>query len=468
MQNGQRVLLVEDSAPLAALYKQYLKDFPVTLEHVENGRDAISSIKANTPHVILLDLKLPDMHGEEILQWLRSESIPSSVIITTSHGSVDVAVGLMQNGADDFLEKPVSASRLQASLKNHLDRTRLKNLVDDYQTTFERVTYQGFIGSSLPMQAVYRIIDAAAPSTATVFISGESGTGKEVCAEAIHRQSPRKDMPFIAINCGAIPKDLMESEIFGHVKGAFTGAVSERKGAALLADKGTLFLDEICEMDLELQKKLLRFIQTGRFQRVGASSEDKVDIRFVCATNRDPLEEVQAGRFREDLYYRLHVVPINLPPLRERGNDIIDIAHKFLTKYSSEEGKSFSEFDPSVEVILRHYGWPGNVRQLQNVIRNIVVLHNDDSVKRQHLPPPLDTALGDAEISQLVTKPNSEEDSADNIPKTIRPMAEIEREKMEEAIAFCDGNVLKAAVLLEVSPSTLYRKKQSWESGEQV
>jgi len=305
---------------------------------------------------------------------------------------------------------------------------------------------------------------AAAPSKATVFITGESGTGKEVCAEAIHAQGTRAEHPFIALNCAAIPHDLMESEIFGHIKGAFTGASAERKGAASLANGGTLFLDEIGEMDLDLQTKLLRFIQTGSFQKVGGSNLEKVDVRFICATNRDPLEDIAAGRFREDLYYRLHVVPLHLPPLRERGDDIIEIAQHFLITYAQEEGKGFTTFTPEVEVILRRYNWPGNVRQLQNVIRNIVVLHDEKSVTLAHLPAPLNTSLNKLEISHLA-QPLQQTETIDNLKHTpIKPLASVERDVIERAIKICDGNIPKAAALLEVSPSTIYRKKQGWES----
>ncbi|MCP3870946.1 MAG: sigma-54-dependent Fis family transcriptional regulator [Gammaproteobacteria bacterium] len=466
MSDKPSVLLVEDAAPLATVYQQYLKDELIELTHVDTGSAAKASIAAKTPELVLLDLKLPDIEGQEILRWLRQEEIPTSVIVLTAHSSIDIAVDVMRIGAEDFLEKPVSASRLKTTVRNVLEKTRLKYLVEDIQSTFEREHYHGFIGSSLPMQAVYRIIDAAAPSKASVFITGESGTGKEVCAEAIHKQGKRIKEPFIALNCGAIPHDLMESEIFGHVKGAFTGASTDRKGAASLADGGTLFLDEIGEMDMDLQTKLLRFVQTGSFQKVGSSKVEIVDVRFICATNRNPLEAVAAGRLREDLYYRLHVVPLHLPPLRERGDDVLEIARHFLTIYAEEEGKGFRDFSPEVEVILCRYNWPGNVRQLQNVIRNIVVLHDDRSVLQAHLPPPLNTSLNEQDISELV-KPQQQSGSS-NIPGnhigTIRPLARVERETIEQAIEICGGNIPKAAALLEVSPSTIYRKKQTWES----
>ncbi|WP_281544889.1 sigma-54 dependent transcriptional regulator [Grimontia sp. SpTr1] len=477
MKSTYRVLIIEDSLPLANLYKQYLANESVELACVETGQAALDYLQECTPHLILLDLKLPDMPGEEILQWIKKQGIPSSVIIVTSHGTLNTAVDLMRQGAVDFLEKPVSAERLKTTIKNQLEHARLQGLVEDLQSSFERQTYHGFIGASLPMQNVYRIIDSAAPSKATVFITGESGTGKEVCAEAIHNQSPRADEPFVALNCGAIPHDLMESEIFGHIKGAFTGASSDRKGAAAQANGGTLFLDEICEMDLELQKKLLRFIQTGRYQKVGASKEESVDIRFLCATNRDPMKEVAEGRFREDLYYRLHVVPLAMPPLRERGDDILSIATSFLVSYAEEEGKLFSRFSPEAEVVLRHYPWPGNVRQLQNVVRNVVVLHDGEAVTIKQLPPPLNETLSDQEIRSITKtmKPiepvkaefiedRSDEDAAPD--SDIRPLSEIEREAIQKTIAYCDGNVLKAAVLLQISPSTLYRKKQAWETDE--
>lgn len=464
MNDKPTLLLIEDSPPEAMIFKQYLKDEMIELTHVTTGEEAKNHISSKLPDLILLDLQLPDMTGQEILHWMNEEGFESSVIVVTGHSSVDVAVEVMQKGAEDFLEKPVNANRLQTTIRNQLERNRLQNIVDDFKIKFDRKNYHGFIGSSLPMQAVYRIIDAAAPSKATVFITGESGTGKEVCAEAIHKQGERAKKPFVALNCAAIPHDLMESEIFGHIKGAFTGASSDRSGAASQADGGTLFLDEIGEMSMDLQTKLLRFIQTSSFQKVGGSKVEKVDIRFICATNRDPLESVAEGKFREDLYYRLHVVPLHLPPLRERGDDILEVAKNFLLTYAREEGKSFVEFSPEVEVILRSYSWPGNVRQLQNVIRNIVVLHEDKAVNQTHLPAPLNTSLNELEISQLV-QPLQQTESRSTVFSDIIPLADVEKETIERAIELCDGNIPKAAALLDVSPSTIYRKKQGWVSG---
>lgn len=462
MSEAPHVLLVEDSAPQARLFTEYLASESIQTNLATTASQARAAIEKRPPDLILLDLKLPDEDGLEVLKWIREQKFPSAVIIITGHGSVDVAVEVMRHGAEDFLEKPFTADRLRTSVRNLIEKRQLQNLVDDYQSSFERNSYHDFIGSSLPMQAVYRIIDAAAPSKASVFITGESGTGKEVCAAAIHNQSNRVDKPFVALNCGAIPRDLMESEIFGHKKGAFTGAATERQGAASKADGGTLFLDEIGEMDMDLQTKLLRFIQTGRFNKVGSNTEIQVDVRFISATNRDPLEAVAEGRLREDLYYRLHVVPIQMPALCERGVDIMAIANSFLLSYAEEENKSFTSFSPEVEVILRRYNWPGNVRQLQNVIRNIVVLHNNEQVQASHLPPPLDQALGGQELSQL-TQDQQQANDQPGTEQGIRPLATVERETIERAIELCDGNIPKAAGLLDVSPSTIYRKKQAWE-----
>ncbi|MEK9671325.1 MAG: sigma-54 dependent transcriptional regulator [Rhodospirillaceae bacterium] len=296
-----------------------------------------------------------------------------------------------------------------------------------------------------------------------MFITGQSGSGKEVCAEAIHRQSPRAGQPYIALDCGAIPRELMESEIFGHVKGAFTGAHANRDGAATLADGGTLFLDEICEMDAALQVKMLRFIQTGGFQKVGSPKVENVDVRFICATNKDPWAEVEKGNFREDLYYRLHVIPVHLPPLKDRDDDVADLAGHFLAEVSAEEGKSFTGFNDAAMACIRAYDWPGNVRQLQNIIRNIVVLHQGNTVEADMIPPPVGTAAGGASRSQTLTPAADGSGRAAAGPVTIRPLWQVEMEMINAAIDHCDGNVTRAAALLELSPSTVYRRLKEAE-----
>ena len=463
-------LLVEDSPSLARVYMEYLRDEPYEVVLAETGAEAVDYLESHQPQVTLLDIKLPDMDGMTILRRIRERHVDTAVVVITAHASVNMAVEAMRGGADDFLVKPFNADRLIYTTRNAMERQRLARIVEQYEEDIVRNAYAGFIGGSLPMQAVYRIIDSAAQSRATVFITGESGTGKELCAEAIHRRSPRKDGPLVAINCAAIPRELIESEIFGHVRGAFTGAVEERDGAAMRADGGTLFLDEICEMDVNLQSKLLRFVQTGSFNKVGGTKLEKVDVRFICATNQDPLRAVEEGRFREDLYYRLHVIPVHLPPLAERGNDVLEIAASFLKRIGAEEGKHFQRLAAPTEAIFRAYDWPGNVRQLENVIRNIVVLHDGDEVTPDMLPPPLPSnasAVPRAPIAAARPAPTT------NVPAAapasvdlndIRPLADVERDAIERAIAACDGNVPKAAAMLDISASTIYRKRLTWKS----
>ena len=472
-QNTQaRILLVEDSPSLAAVYQGYLATEEYQVDAVDNGTAALDYLVRQSPELVLLDLRLPDMSGMDVLQHIHERGLDCDVIIITAHGSVGSAVEAMRLGAVDFLAKPFDATRLRVTVSNALDKHRLSNMVTRYQNTFERDCFHNFIGQSLAMQAVYRIIESAAPSKATVFITGESGTGKELCAEAIHQESPRRDKAFVALNCAAIPRDLMESEIFGHIKGAFTGAVARRDGAASRADGGTLFLDEICEMDLDLQSKLLRFIQTGRFQRVGDSKEQQVDIRIVCATNRDPLQEVQAGRFREDLYYRLNVIPFALPPLRDRGSDVLLIAGEMLRRMAGEEDKAFRSISQAVGELLQRYAWPGNVRELENVIRNIVVLNNGDQVSLDMLPAhlleqsaaPAPVMENTAEMPLPSTQAEQQMEIVESAQTgTIRPLWLEEKDVIERAIQTCDGNIPKAAALLEISASTIYRKRATWE-----
>lgn len=358
--------------------------------------------------------------------------------------------------------------------------SQLLSSIDD----LDEPDFHRFTGASEAMQDVYRLIEQAAKSSATIFITGESGTGKELCADAIHHLSDRRSGPLVAINSSAIPRELMESEIFGHVRGAFTGAVADRDGAAIQANGGTLFLDEICEMDLDLQAKLLRFVQTGTVTKVGGNRSQKVDVRIVCATNRNPLEEVHAGRFREDLYYRLHVVPVFLPPLRQRGEDIMDIAKMFLRSMSAAENKHFTSFSSEVRSLMLNYSWPGNVRELENVIHNIIVMNPGGEVTGRMLPLALAGSQRDIGAAPTVAvkalaqmiRPEYQKQAFERfkIPEAamqpgvqpgddeIRPLWMEERDIIERAIAICNGNIVLAAARLGISPSTIYRKRQAW------
>ncbi len=455
---GRRILLVEDTASLAAVYAEYLRTADFVPECAHTAEEALRMAAAAPPDGVLLDLRLPDGDGLSVLRALRRDHPELPVVVMTAHGSVTNAVEAMRAGAFDFLVKPFAAERLAVTLNNALERAALRREVRHLAAAQPRSAFQGFIGAAPGMQAVYRILEAAAASRATVFITGESGTGKELAAAAVHRLSPRRDGPFIAINCAAIPRDLIESEIFGHVRGAFTGAIADRIGAAQAADGGTLFLDELCEMDLALQGKLLRFVQTGSFQPVGSPQLRRTDVRFVCATNRNPLQDVRDGRFREDLYYRLHVLPLALPPLRERGEDVVAIAEAMLARAAAEEGKAFRGLAADAKAALRAHRWPGNVRELENAVRTAVVLHDGAWITAAMLP----LSLRDAAPPEAAPRPPAA--TRPDRTQHIRPLAELEREAIERAVALCDGNIPKAAAHLGISPSTLYRKRAAWGS----
>jgi len=486
------ILLVEDSTAQAAVYRSYLEAEGHHVHAVGSGEAALDYLQRRQPAAMLLDLQLPGIQGLEVMSRIREQGKAVPVVVISDHGSTDNVVEAMRLGAVDFVTKPFGRSRLGVTVNNAIRQRELAAIVETYRDQFARDRFHGFIGGSLPMQSLYRIIESAAPSKATVFITGESGTGKELCAAAIHSQSRRSDGPFVAVNCAALPRDLMESEIFGHVKGAFTGAHRQREGAASLADGGTLFLDEIGEMDLDLQSKLLRFVQTGQFQRVGSGETISVDVRIVCATNRDPLEMVRQGRFREDLYYRLHVVPMQIPPLRERGDDVLLIARSFLARYSLEEGKQFEGFTPECDQLLSRHRWSGNVRELENVVRNIVVLNDGPVVTVRMLPPVVlqDSSQPTVAATPAATVPEADatvpvrpearavfmpaESPAVSPPRraapaqAVVPLWQVERDAIESAIAFYDGNVPRAAAALEISPSTIYRKRQSWSGPTQL
>jgi DNA-binding NtrC family response regulator len=459
MTTKPRLLLVEDTPSIMRLYHEVLKKLDVELLDAETGARALDILGETIPEIVLLDVELPDTNGLEILRHIKARNLPSAVIVVTAHGSVKVAVEAMREGAYDFIMKPFPPDRLIVTVRNALERRTLQTLAAANEVAKDGRFY-GLIGASLPMRAVYNVIESAASSRATVFITGESGTGKELCAQAIHQLSPRRGGPFVAVNCGAIPHELMESEMFGHVKGAFTGAVGHREGAISRARGGTLFLDEICEMDLTLQVKLLRVIQSGEYQKVGGNEVEQADVRYVCATNRDPWAEVQAGRFREDLYYRLHVVPCGMPALRARGDDVLLIARHFLALYAKEEGKEFADFDDGAARALARYPWPGNIRELQNVLRN-AVLFNQGTLIEEAMLSRLDPGAAPrpaAPIAMLAATPR-----AGASVGSIKPLWLIEKEAIEEAIALCNGNIPRAAALLEINPSTIYRRKAEWE-----
>ncbi len=453
------ILLVEDTPSLQMMYAAALTRAGHAVEACGTAAAGLAAFARLRPAVVLLDLMLPDGSGLEVMQSMLRQEPQTGVIVITANGSINKAVEMMRAGAHEFLVKPFDDTRLLAAVDNA--RRAVRHRGPPAATVEARAAPAPFIGESPAMQAVYAKLRSVARSMATVFVTGESGTGKELCAEAVHALSPRAHGPFIALNCGAIPGDLLESEVFGHLRGSFTGAISDKPGAAAAADGGTLFLDEVCEMDLALQTKLLRFLQTSTITPVGATRPRKVDVRIICATNRDPLEEVRAGRFREDLYYRLHVVPIHLPPLRERGEDVVLIAERLLVQMASEEGRSFAGLAPEVAAIFKSLPWPGNVRQLINVLRNVVVLNDGPRVEPAMLPP--DLRLPDEAGAPRPAAPPPQPALSDLAGRTL---AQVERLVIEAAIARNGGSIPRAAQELDVSPSTIYRKREAWEKGD--
>ena len=461
------VLLVEDDFTTAQLCQRLMENEPIKLERVNTGATALRYLQHTTPAVILLDLDRPNMHGMEIIKYLKQHRLNCAILVVTK--SIEAVVNVMHYRITDFIEKPIQAAQLIATLHQAL-KGQQSNYPFNTQPPQKIQQYHQFIGDSPPMREIYQTIDMVAKTDVTVLIAGETGTGKELCAHAIHQESLRRDKPYIVFNCAAIPGDLMESQLFGHVKGAFTGASKNRVGAAAQANGGTLFLDEIGEMDLELQGKLLRFVETKDFHKVGSDQLETVDIRFLWATHRYLPTEIKAGRFREDLYYRLKTILIQLPPLRDRGDDVLLLAQAFLAKYSQSEKKFNNGFDQRAEKLLLHYKWPGNVRQLQKCIERLVLLNEGEKVTSQML------------LAALADEPLQTEDTTTHPPqpallnpampipatsqhshKPIRPLWQTERETILDAIKYCHGNVVKAAESLQISKSYIYKKLKQWK-----
>ncbi len=456
------VLLIEDTPSLQLIYRMVLQGAGYQVSLAGSAAEGMISFSAVGFGVVLLDLGLPDRDGLQLLHEMLVERPDAKIIVITANGSINRAVDAMRAGAHEFLVKPFDESRLLAAVRNALDHAATTK-AQARPTSEPAVAPQPtrpFLGSSEAMLRIHSKIESVASSMATVFITGESGTGKELCALAVHGSSPRAKGPFIALNCGAIPHDLLESEVFGHVKGSFTGAISDRPGAATAADGGTLFLDEICEMAPALQTKLLRFLQTSTVLPVGATKPQKVNVRIICATNRDPLDAVRRGQFREDLYYRLFVVPIHMPPLRERGGDVIEIAESALLQFAREEGRRFDGLSREVVDLFRRLPWPGNVRQVLNVIRNVVVLNEGGIVTPAMLPEDLSA---NSEIRPAPVPPPFAQMATTDLEALMgKPLAEVERIIVTATLVRHGGSVPKAARVLDLSPSTLYRKLELW------
>ena len=391
---GTRVLIVDDDPASRRLLEVRLRPLECDVATAGNGEQALTAIRKDVPDLVLLDLQMPKMGGIEVLRALRKEEINVPVIVITAHGSIETAVEAMKEGAYDFITKPVDANHFDIVVRKALEREGLKRELELFSEDADK-RYRLVVGKSDKMNEAVETAKKAATSKATVLLLGESGTGKEIFARAIHNWSERRSQPFVAINCVGLSKELLESELFGHEKGSFTGADQLKKGKMELANGGTVFLDEIGDVSQELQTKLLRFLQEREFDRVGGVRPIHVDVRIVAATNRDLDAAVKEGRFREDLFHRLNVVPITLPPLRERREDIPALAHHFLQRFAEEVKKNFSEISEEALGKLLAYDWPGNVRELANVIERAVVLGQGPEVARHDLPARIVAALSE-------------------------------------------------------------------------
>jgi len=413
------------------------------VETAVDGNDALKKASEFRPDVVLSDMAMPGTDGRWLLRALKEDMPDCPVIFLTGRGTIEEAVAVIREGAYDFIEKPLDAARLKVCLERALEKKETLREVQGLRRRLKQLGSSDFIGQSGPMKRVFELIDKVAPSRASVAITGQSGTGKEMVARSIHNLSPRREKSFIAINCASIPATLMESEIFGHEKGAFTGADQRRPGVFELAHGGTLFLDEVGEIPIELQAKLLRVLEEGRLRRVGGKVELEVDVRVLSATNRDLKQEIKNQRFREDLYFRLNVFQVALPPLRERREDIPLLVQYFVDKFNGESSKRVSGVHPEAMEIFKGYDWPGNIRELRNSVERAVILCEGELLMRDHLPPDM---AGKGPEKQSFKLPYG------------LTLDAVEREYILGSLQRNSGNKARTAEILGVSEKTLYNK----------
>ena len=446
------VLVVDDERNIREGLRKSLELDGYTVATAGDGREALSVLATDEIDLVIADLRMPRLSGEQLLKEVAESHPTVRVIILTGHATVEVAVQAMRDGAYDFLEKPVNLERLSLLVERALAERKLTLSNRELRRELERQqASRGMLGNSAAMSRVLEMVEQVAPSRASVLITGESGVGKEVVAESIHRLSPRAEQPLVKVHCAALAESLLESELFGHEKGAFTGAVGRKRGRFELAHMGTIFLDEIGEISPSVQIKLLRVLQDRAFERVGGEERVQVDVRVIAATNRNLKEETEAGRFRDDLFYRLNVVNIQVPPLRERREDIPILATGMLKQLAGENSKEINGFDADASQRLWYYGWPGNVRELQNAIESAVVMARGSAITAIDLPP----HIRDPALDAIVTT-----DSGDvEVRLAVGSLLDdAERELIRYTLAAHRGNKTKAASVLGISRKTLHRK----------
>ena len=451
----EKVLIVEDEENERSGLAELVSAWGYRTETAKDGLDGLEKVATWSPGIVITDLKMPRMDGMELLERIAEQPQPIAVVLLTAQGSIDVAVDAMKIGAYDFIQKPVDTARLKQILQN---AARHRDTSLELEVTKRKLRDTGIfgrlVGSSRSMQEIFRLIEMVAPSTASVLITGESGTGKELVARTIHDMSPRKSKPFVAINCSAIPETLIESEIFGHEKGAFTGAMERRAGCFELAEEGTLLLDEIGEMPIATQAKLLRVLEDHKLRRLGSKVETPVDVRVLAATNKMPEEAVSKGELRNDLYYRLNVFNIHLPPLREHKDDIPQLVDALLADMNSKHGRHVPAVNENVMQLFVQYNWPGNVRELRNTLERAVIVCENSLIEPRHLPP----NFGNAGLR--IASSDSEGLRLD-VGTTVE---EAEKMLILKTLTATNNNKTRAAEILGISLKTLHNKLKEYGS----
>jgi two-component system NtrC family response regulator/two-component system response regulator HydG len=447
-----RLVVVDDEVNAATALTTLLREDGYEVESANDAQDGLRLVERQAPDLVLTDLRMPGMDGIEFLKAVKKTHPDTMVIVMTAYGTVKTAVQAMKLGAEDYLSKPIDVEELEVIVKKALER---KALLEEAHSLRERLEHkyrlENLVGESPEMLALFKVVRQVAPASASVLIQGESGTGKELIAQALHQNSPRKNKRFVKVACAALPETLLESELFGHEKGSFTGALYARAGRFEHADGGTLFLDEIGDISPTVQVKLLRFLEEREFERVGGNKTFKVDVRIVTATHHDLEKKLEDGTFREDLFYRLNVIPIGIPPLRERPGDIPLLAHHFLQKYAAANGKQIDGFDDETLGLLLRHRWPGNVRELENTIERASVLSNTSVLLPIHFPT----------LQHSKGEPTPAEPSGVAIPGS--PLAEIERDAILRTLEAVAGSTSRAASMLQISPRKIQYKLKEYQ-----
>ncbi len=458
----EKILIADDEESIRIGISALLEGEGYNVAEAKDGTEAWEKLQSGNFAILLADLKMPGMDGLQLLKKVKKAKMDTEVVIITGKGTISTAVRAMKSGAYDYLTKPVNPERIKSLIPKILEHYRLRISHEKLRAQIRQLThYEDMVGKSPAMQKIYRMIDAVADSTANVVITGESGTGKELVARAIHRKSGRRNKPFIAVNVSALPEQILENELFGHEKGAFTGAINEKPGCFEMAQGGTLFLDEIGEMAYEMQAKLLRVLEERRFRRLGGKKEIEVDIRIISATNKNLQKAVQEGKLREDLYFRICVVEIHVPPLRERVEDIPLLAEEFLRFFSNQNNKQITGMSVEFLNALQRYPWPGNVRELKNVIERAVLFTTDDKLNENVLPAHI--KAGVVEVAQTTSNQRIPQQEDVLIIPVGATYEEIERQVILETLKKAGNNKTKAAKMLGISLKTIHNKLNKYK-----